>query len=100
MLVLDDGWFGKRDSDYSGLGDWTVNEKKLGGSLKELAEKVNALGMKFGLWVEPEMISEDSNLYRSHPDWTMRIPGRPGNVARSQFVLDFPGLRWWTGSRR
>ncbi len=89
MLVLDDGWFGKRDSDYSGLGDWTVNEKKLGGSLKELAEKVNALGMKFGLWVEPEMISEDSNLYRSHPDWTMRIPGRPGNVARSQFVLDF-----------
>lgn len=89
MLVLDDGWFGKRDSDYSGLGDWIVNEKKLGGSLKELAEKVNALGMKFGLWLEPEMISEDSNLYRAHPDWTMRIPGRPGNIARNQFVLDF-----------
>lgn len=89
MLVLDDGWFGKRDSDYSGLGDWIVNERKLGGTLKALAEKVNALGMKFGLWVEPEMISEDSHLYRSHPDWAMRIPGRPGNVARSQFVLDF-----------
>lgn len=89
MLVLDDGWFGKRDSDYSGLGDWIVNEKKLGGTLKELAEKVNALGLKFGLWFEPEMISEDSNLYREHPDWALRIPGRPGNVARSQFVLDY-----------
>ena len=89
MLVLDDGWFGKRDSDFSGLGDWIVNEKKLGGTLKALAEDINAMGLKFGLWFEPEMISEDSNLYREHPDWALRIPGRPGNVARSQFVLDF-----------
>ncbi len=89
MLVLDDGWFGKRDSDYSGLGDWTVNEKKLGGTLKELVDQINAKGLKFGLWFEPEMISEDSNLYRRHPDWAIRIPGRPGYVGRSQFVLDF-----------
>ncbi len=89
MLVLDDGWFGKRDSDYTGLGDWEVNETKLGGTLKGLAERINGLGMKFGIWVEPEMISEDSNLYRCHPNWAMRIPGRPGNIARNQFVLDF-----------
>ena len=88
MLVLDDGWFGKRDSDYSGLGDWTVNEEKLGGTLKELVEKINALGLRFGLWVEPEMICEDSDLYRAHPDWAMRVPGRPGNIGRSQFILD------------
>ena len=89
MLVLDDGWFGKRDTDSSGLGDWAVNEKKLGMSLKELADRVNGLGLKFGLWVEPEMISEDSDLYRAHPDWALRMPGRPGNIAREQFVLDF-----------
>jgi alpha-galactosidase len=88
MLVLDDGWFGKRDDDNSGLGDWYVNEKKLGGSLKQLGDKINALGMKFGLWVEPEMISEDSDLYRAHPDWALTIPGRHPNRSRNQLVLD------------
>ena len=88
MLVLDDGWFGKRDSDYSGLGDWYVNEKKLGGSLAELSGKIHDMGMKFGLWVEPEMISEDSDLYRAHPEWAVRIPGREPNRGRSQLVLD------------
>lgn len=88
MLVLDDGWFGKRDDDNSGLGDWFVNEKKLGGSLKELGEEIHALGLKFGLWFEPEMISEDSNLYREHPDWALVIPGREPNRSRNQLVLD------------
>jgi alpha-galactosidase len=89
MLVLDDGWFGKRDDDVSGLGDWVVNEEKLGCSLGELAQKVNDLGLKFGLWIEPEMISEDSDLYRAHPDWAMQIPGRKPVLSRSQLVLDF-----------
>ena len=89
MLVLDDGWFGKRDSDYSGLGDWYVNEEKLGGSLAELAGRIRSLGMKFGLWVEPEMVSEDSQLYRDHPDWAFVIPGRKPVRGRSQLVLDF-----------
>lgn len=88
MLVLDDGWFGKRNDDYSGLGDWFVNEQKLGGGLRSLGEKINALGMKFGLWFEPEMISEDSNLYREHPDWAFHIPYREPNRSRYQLVLD------------
>ena len=89
MVVLDDGWFGKRDSDNSGLGDWTVNEKKLGCSMGELAAKVNQMGLKFGLWIEPEMISEDSELYRQHPDWVLQIPGRKPIKSRNQLVLDF-----------
>lgn len=89
MLVMDDGWFGNRDNDDCGLGDWVVNEKKLGRPLSELVEEVNAMGLKFGIWVEPEMVCEDSDLYRAHPDWTLRIPGRTGNIAREQFVLDF-----------
>jgi alpha-galactosidase len=89
MLVLDDGWFGKRDSDDSGLGDWVVNEKKLGCPLSEVADGVNKLGMKFGLWIEPEMVSEDSDLYRAHPDWAFRIPGRTFTRGRNQLVLDF-----------
>lgn len=88
MLVMDDGWFGKRDDDNSGLGDWAVNTKKLKGGLKPLVEKVNRLGLKFGIWVEPEMISEDSDLYREHPDWCMKIPGRPVNRSRFQLNLD------------
>lgn len=88
MLVLDDGWFGKRDDDNSGLGDWFANELKLGSSLKELGDRIHGLGMKFGLWFEPEMISEDSDLYREHPDWALRIPGREPNRARNQLVLD------------
>ncbi|MGN0436631.1 MAG: alpha-galactosidase [Wujia sp.] len=88
MLVLDDGWFGKRDSDTSGLGDWFVNEDKLGCSLKELVDKINALGLMFGIWFEPEMISEDSDLYREHPDWAMVVPGRAPIRSRTQLLLD------------
>ncbi len=88
MLVLDDGWFGKRDDDNSGLGDWFVNEKKLGCTMKELVDRVNALGLKFGIWLEPEMVSEDSDLYRMHPDWVLQIPGREPNRSRNQLVLD------------
>lgn len=89
MLVLDDGWFGNRDSDFRGLGDWQVNEKKLGSTMKELVDKVNGMGLKFGLWVEPEMISEDSELYRQHPDWAFVIPGRKPVRSRGQLALDF-----------
>lgn len=88
MLVLDDGWFGKRDSDTSGLGDWYVNEDKLGCSLKELVDKINDMGLMFGIWFEPEMISEDSDLYREHPDWAMVVPGRAPIRSRSQLLLD------------
>lgn len=88
LMVLDDGWFGKRDGDCSGLGDWTVNEQKLKGGLATLVEKINALDMRFGLWFEPEMVSEDSDLYRAHPDWTIRIPGRDPVRSRYQLVLD------------
>ncbi len=89
MVVMDDGWFGKRDDDNSGLGDWIVNEKKLGCTLKELVQDVNSLGLRFGIWVEPEMVSEDSDLYRAHPDWALTIPGRKPVKARNQLVLDF-----------
>ena len=89
MVVLDDGWFGKRDDDTSGLGDWFVNKEKLGGEMKELIYWVHRKGLKFGLWVEPEMISEDSDLYRAHPDWAMAVPGRKPVLGRDQLVLDF-----------
>lgn len=89
MLVMDDGWFGHRDDDTSSLGDWQVNEEKLGGSLAYLIERINALGMKFGIWYEPEMISRDSDLYRAHPDWCIHVPGREKSIARHQYVLDF-----------
>ena len=89
MLVLDDGWFGERDSDMSSLGDWFVNETKMGGPLSNVVEQVNALGMKFGLWIEPEMISENSKLYKEHKDWTFIIPGRQPIRGRYQLVLDF-----------
>lgn len=88
MLVLDDGWFGKRNDDCSGLGDWFVNEEKLNGGLGKLTEKIKSLGMKFGLWFEPEMVSEDSDLYRSHPDWAIKIPSRNPVRSRYQLVLD------------
>lgn len=88
LMVLDDGWFGKRDGDTSGLGDWFVNTEKLKGGLKPVADGVNALGMKFGLWFEPECISEDSDLYREHPDWALQIPGRKPNRSRFQLILD------------
>ncbi len=88
LMVLDDGWFGKRDDDNSGLGDWFVNEKKLPGGLDPLIEKIHGLGMKFGLWVEPEMVSEDSDLYRAHPDWALTLPDRAPAMCRKQLVLD------------
>ena len=88
MLVLDDGWFGKRDDDCSGLGDWFVSEEKLNGGLGKLAEKIKSLGMKFGLWFEPEMVSEDSELYRSHPEWAIQIPSRKPIRSRYQLVID------------
>ena len=88
MVVLDDGWFGKRNDDTTSLGDWVCNEGKLGCSLKELSEKIHGIGLKFGLWVEPEMISPDSDLYRAHPDWALQDPGRLPMVSRRQLVLD------------
>ncbi len=88
MFVLDDGWFGKRDSDYTGLGDWYVNEEKIHGGLPKLVDKIRKLGLKFGIWLEPEMVSEDSDLYRRHPDWCLRVPGRLPVRSRSQLNLD------------
>ena len=88
MLVMDDGWFGKRNDDNSSLGDWTVNEEKLGCSLKELTDKIGKKGMKFGIWFEPEMVSENSELYRNYPDRAIQIPGRKPVKNRNQLVLD------------
>ena len=87
-FVLDDGWFGKRDSDRSGLGDWFVNENKLTGGLDPVINHINGLGMKFGLWFEPEMISEDSDIYRAHPDYAVGAPERPHCYSRHQFMVD------------
>ena len=88
MLVMDDGWFGHRNDDNSSLGDWQVNETKIHGGLKKLVDEVNAIGLKFGIWFEPEMISPDSDLYRKHPDWAIAIPGRTPCKSRNQYVLD------------
>lgn len=89
MLVMDDGWFGNRSDDNRALGDWFVNEEKLQGGLKYLVDEVNKLGMKFGIWFEPEMVSPDSDLYRAHPDWALAIPNRTAGLCRNQYVLDF-----------
>ena len=88
MLVMDDGWFGKRNKDDSSLGDWVVNEEKIKGGLKNLVDKVNEIGLEFGIWFEPEMISPDSNLYKEHPEWAIQIPGREATESRCQYVLD------------
>lgn len=88
MLVMDDGWFGHREDDKSSLGDWVPYKKRLKNGLKPLAERINAVGMKFGLWMEPEMISEDSDLYKAHPDWVLSVPGRDKTLGRNQFILD------------
>lgn len=88
LLVMDDGWFGHRDSDNSSLGDWFVNESKLKGGLTKLIERVNAEGVQFGIWYEPEMISEDSELYKAHPDWCVHVEGREQSPARQQYVID------------
>ncbi|MDR3276257.1 MAG: alpha-galactosidase [Treponema sp.] len=88
LFVLDDGWFGKRDADNCSLGDWYADKRKLPGGIPGLAKKINALGLQFGLWIEPEMLSEDSNLYRAHPGWAVGAPGRKHIEARRQMVLD------------
>lgn len=88
LLVLDDGWFGKRNGDNCSLGDWYVNKEKIPSGIKGLAEKVNAEGVKFGLWFEPEMVSPDSDLYREHPDWCIHVKGRTRTECRSQLILD------------
>nr|WP_242832064.1 alpha-galactosidase [Butyrivibrio sp. VCD2006] len=89
MFVLDDGWFRERNDDYAGLGDWIENPKKLPQGMLGLARKVNALGMKFGFWIEPEMVNPDSNLFRRHPEWVLSTPGRKASLGRHQYVLDF-----------
>ncbi|MBQ9022313.1 MAG: alpha-galactosidase [Eubacterium sp.] len=88
LFVMDDGWFGNRDNDQSSLGDWYVNKKKLPGGLAGICKKINDLGLQFGIWVEPEMVNTDSDLYRAHPDWAMEIPGRAHSEGRNQRVLD------------
>lgn len=88
LFVMDDGWFGKRDNDHSGLGDWVVNTNKIKCGIKGLVEEINKIGMKFGIWIEPEMISEDSDLCRKHPDWYLKAPNRKAAPSRSQYVLD------------
>lgn len=88
LFVLDDGWFGKRDDDKSSLGDWFVDKNKLPNGLNDLASKINNLGLQFGLWFEPEMVSPDSDLYRAHPDWCLHVPERSRTQGRNQLVLD------------
>jgi alpha-galactosidase len=88
LLVMDDGWFGKRNDDTTSLGDWKVNPEKLPNGLKVLVDRVKATGVEFGIWVEPEMVSMDSDLYRAHPDWAMQIPGKPHTEGRNQRILD------------
>ena len=89
MLVMDDGWFGKRDHDNSSLGDWYVAEYKLQKGLSGLIKEVNDCGLKFGIWFEPEMISPDSDIYRAHPDWCLHTKGRDKSIARTQYVIDY-----------
>jgi len=89
LFVVDDGWFGARDHDRAGLGDWTVNTRKLPGGLRQLVNDVHGLGMQFGIWVEPEMVNPDSDLYRAHPDWTYHAIGREATLGRNQLVLNF-----------
>ena len=89
LFVMDDGWFGTRNNDTQSLGDWDVNKKKLPRGIKGLCDKVNALGMDFGIWVEPEMVNVNSDLYRAHPEWVMEIPGKPHSEGRQQRILDF-----------
>lgn len=88
LFVLDDGWFGKRDNDSCSLGDWYDNQEKLPGGLSGLSRKIRALGMSFGIWVEPEMVNEDSDLYRAHPEWAVQIPGKAPSHGRNQLLLD------------
>lgn len=89
MMVLDDGWFGRRNDDTTSLGDWFINKAKLPNGISGLAKEINSIGMKFGLWFEPEMVSPDSELYRAHPDWCIHIPDRHRSTARNQLILDY-----------
>ena len=89
MFVLDDGWFGARESDFTSLGDWYENEGKITGGLKRISDEAHQRGVQFGLWFEPEMVSEDSDLFRAHPDWILQVPQRGRSLGRSQYVLDF-----------
>ena len=95
LFVLDDGWFGNRRSDRAGLGDWIVNKKLLPNGIEGLAERIEELGMQFGLWIEPEMINKDSNLYRQHPDWILQTPGMGSSVCiRSNLLLQWKTWLW------
>ena len=89
LFVLDDGWFGQRNTEHAGLGDWTANTDKLPSGIAGLSEKIEKMGMMFGLWFEPEMVNKDSDLYREHPDWILQAPGRKPSHGRFQYVLDF-----------
>ena len=89
LFVLDDGWFGARSNDYAGLGDWAANRERLPQGIKGIADRIEEMGMKFGLWFEPEMVNKDSDLYRAHPDWILQTPQRNSCHGRNQFVLDF-----------
>jgi len=89
LFIMDDGWFGSRNNDNSSLGDWQVNLEKLPGGLEALVSRIKNMGMKFGIWMEPEMVNEDSRLYSAHPDWVLHVPGRAPSRGRGQLVLDF-----------
>ena len=89
LFVLDDGWFGARSNDHAGLGDWVANRERLPRGIKGIADRIEEMGMKFGLWFEPEMVNKDSDLYRKHPDWILCAPGRTPSPSRNQYVLDF-----------
>lgn len=89
LFVLDDGWFGKRCTEHAGLGDWVANRDRLPDGIAGLSQRMEEMGMKFGLWFEPEMVNKDSDLYRAHPDWILQVPGRPNTHGRFQYVLDF-----------
>src|SRR5699024_914025 len=89
LCVVDEGWFGKRDDDTTSLGDWFIDRAKLPNGLKKLSEAIHDKGMQFGLWFEPEMISEESELYKKHPDWAIHTPNRPLSRGRHQLVIDF-----------
>src|SRR5699024_10642408 len=89
LFVLDDGWFGERSSDRAGLGDWVVNRDRLPDGIPGLASRIREMGMKFGIWIEPEMVNKDSDLYREHPDWSLTVPNRNQTHGRYQHVLDF-----------
>ena len=89
LFVLDDGWFGKRNNDTTSLGDWFSNLEKLPNSVEGLAKKITDMGLKFGLWFEPEMVNKDSEMYRTHPDWVLGDPERNHCHGRNQYILDF-----------